>query len=499
MQAKHSIVILILSVLAALSACREPNEYHCPEGDLCVLPPQACGDITCEAPTPVCKSAGTETCVACTANEHCPRNSLPFCDTTVNECVECLVNADCDSELCVDQKCVAPEDVVYVTEDGDDARDCSKAAPCAKLDRALKLNPKYIKATGRLDDPMMGAKIDRSVTIFGVPGGTTLVRSMAGPVVEVTKTATVLSMLDLEIVGDAPGGAGNGMDIKDGATVKLTRVNARKNTLLGIFVEKGTLVMRDSNVFENTGIGVVVKDGSLESTNSTFYKNTGVAAIQTQTNGTLTMKDSKVYQNAIGVQVMGGTATIDHSWIYSNTGSAGIVSINPSILTIRSSVLSGNTGLNGALDVAGVFTIKNNIISANGNNLMTTYGIRLNSSSGTFEFNTVADNSTGGTPDLGVSCGLPFTISNNIIVGNITNGCTNTFSLMDIQDSNMSNITGNPMFTDMGNDPLNPAFYRIRAGSVAKDKANPASTEMSDIDGEPRSDGKPDMGADEYN
>ena len=77
-----------------------------------------------------------------------------------------------------------------------------------------------------------------------------------------------------------------------------------------------------------------------------------------------------------------------------------------------------------------------------------------------------------------------------------TVGCTVTYSLTDALATN-GNKVGVPLFIDFGINPLVAGFYRIMAGSPAKNSANPAATITVDIDGDPRPAGLADMGADE--
>lgn len=449
MQGNRSIVfsILVVSILAAISACREPNPFYCPAGEQCAPLPESCGDIDCELPTPVCKSAEQGTCVACTTDTHCPTRN-PVCDMAVNQCVECRVSTDCtESALCLaDNKCAEPDDVAYVDEQGNDANECTLTKPCATLDRGVSLGRKYIKATGRLND---GAKVDKSVSIFGEPG-TRLVRSMNGTVLEIKSAATV-SLRDLEIEGGSA--TGIGVLIKESAIVTMTRVSVHNHNPTGVEVLLGKLTMNDSSVFGNA---------------------------------------------VLGVNIVGTAATIERSSIYGNTGTAGIASAPGSTVTISSSVIAKNTGSYG-LSLEGIVSVKNSVISANRSaNLIA--GVLLLSIPMVFEFNTVSDNATTGT-DLGVSCGTPGTkISNNILTGNaISAVCDVQHSLTDAPvPSGTGNKPGAPMFINV-DDPLNPMFYRIRTGSEAKDSADPNAREAKDIDGQERSDSRNDMGADELN
>lgn len=94
-------------------------------------------------------------------------------------------------------------------------------------------------------------------------------------------------------------------------------------------------------------------------------------------------------------------------------------------------------------------------------------------------------------------CNGAVTVTNSILTGNdVTGACAVTYSLTDTL-TGTGNKIGAPMFVDVGIDPLAAGFYRIAAGSPARDSANPAATLMVDIDGDPRPAGSADMGADE--
>ncbi|HWU89756.1 MAG TPA: right-handed parallel beta-helix repeat-containing protein [Kofleriaceae bacterium] len=503
---------VIVSILVVASACREVNpEYcaakmaanevdpDCPQGGEKCSSSDECG-----APTPVC-NLEKMACVQCLQETDCT-GVRPVCDQARNVCVECQRHDQCASELCLDNgSCADPADVAYVSDNGSNSQMCSKDMPCQNLGQALSVMRKFIKVTGTIN---AAASINgdmlalKTFSIYGEPGMSSLTRPDNGTVLKIEKGVNI-ALFDLSIAGSPTKGVG--LEIKDSNTVvSTTRVSVQGNKGtgagegLGVLLTAGSLTMNDSSVSDNVAIGVLVMAGSFESNRSSIYKNQGTAGVQTS--GSFTMRDSKVYQNQIGVNVLGGTTTFDHSWIYENTGSAGVISAAGSMVTIGSSVIAGNTGTRGGLDIDGIFSISNNIISANGNPATTLSGVRLGSSTGTFQFNTVADNATTGL-DLGIACSAPFAISNNILTGNTANGCAVTYSLTDAPVlSGMGNKTGDPMFIKL-TDPLDPTFYRILSGSAAKDSADPAatSTVMKDIDGQARSDGKPDMGADEYN
>jgi hypothetical protein len=356
---------------------------------------------------------------------------------------------------------------------------CSKDMPCQTLGQALMVSRKYIKVIGRIDGPattingeMVGTQ---NLYIFGDPGTSILTRSMNGSILKIEKGANV-SLIDIAIIGGT-GTDSIGLEIKDSATkVSTTRVaihGHKGGGGMGVLLTAGSLTMANSEVYENSITGLLVS-------------------------GSLTMRDSKVFQNPIGVNLTAtGTAAIEHSWLYGNTGTAAIISVTGSMVSISSSVIGGNTGAY-ALMIAGTYTIKNNIISGNGNPSATTAGVLLTSATGTFEFNTVADNATMGA-DLGISCAVVgVKISNSILTGNAILGCDVTYSLADTAITGTGNEVGVPMFIKLV-DPLDPTFYRIMSGSDARDSADPDAREMADIDSQLRSDSRNDMGADEYN
>jgi hypothetical protein len=364
------------------------------------------------------------------------------------------MNADCESTLCIDNACVRIEEVAFVSEDGVLNPMCSKDMPCQTIGQALGVSRKYIKVTGRIDaaTTINGDQFgSNTLAIYGEPGMSTLTRSLDGSVLRIEKGADV-SLFDIAITGSSANSVG--LEIRDSGTkVAVTRVSFHDH--------KGS-----------TGTGIVVMAGAL------------------------TMKDSKVFQNPVGVSVM-GTAAIEHSWVYGNTGTAAIASVAGSMVTIGSSVIAGNSGTY-ALSIAGTYSIKNNIISGNGNPSATTAGVLLTSTTGAFEFNTVSDNATIGA-DLGVSCAVAgVKISNSILTGNALLGCDVTYSLADTAITGTGNEVGIPMFIKLV-EPLDPTFYRISSGSDARDSADPAAMEAKDIDGQARADGRRDMGADEYN
>lgn len=458
MQRKHWLVVVALLVLGTFG-CRELNrEPYCnahPDDPDCGPKPEMCGETMCALPTPVCEPT-TTTCVQCVDDRHCLNE---HCNAQ-HTCVECVTDDNCDSNLCLaDNRCAAPEDVVYVG--GDNATmnaTCSLDSPCQNLTQGINAlgARKYIKVTGLIVvEPKEVTLTDKNVTILG-KSGAKISRTGDGEVLIIKGMMTPeVTLVDLEIVGNAGASGKDCVEIADKAIVTMVRVDVHGHGQAGVSLA-GTakLVMTESQVHDNLMEGVVVA---------------------------------------------GGTAEIRRSWLYSNKGNGGVYTTSGTTTTIESSVITANVGMFGA-SIAGNYTIKNNIISANGNPTVTASGVVLNSASGVFEFNTVADNATTNT-DQGIGCSVAgVMVSNNILTGNTVTGCIVTYSLTDsfLPDiPGLGNMKGDPMFVKV-TEPLQPTFYRIMAGSKARDIADPAATLDVDIDGEPRNDARKDVGADEF-
>ncbi len=458
MQGKHWLIIV---AMLALGACdwKVRNEYRCPDGEFCPPVGGPCsGDNECRAPTPVCNE-DANVCVECMENRDCAA-SRPICSTQ-NECVQCQSDDDCDSKLCLlDGACAAPGEVTYVG--GPNAMDnpaCTIDKPCQNLEQGLRgmALRRYIKLTGTIVETDKRT-ISKTVSIYG-RSSAQISSSKAGEVLLLKGMgAPIIQLIDLEIIGNMGATGKDCVMLSENAQVTMTRVHVRNHNEAGISLE-GTakLVLEESQIHDNA------KDG---------------------------------------VKATGGTLEIRRSFIYLNKGTAGVFALGAGMVTIDSSVITRNTGTNGGVSISGPLSILNSIISGNGDSGTVVGGLTLNSNNATFEFNTVADNASSGTPDLGMSCLNPIDVSNSILTGNLVNGCNVTFSLVDSATPGNGNMVGMPMFlsADAAN-PASPMFYRISRMSAARDLANTAATLDVDIDGQKRGtleDARRDMGADEF-
>lgn len=455
------LVVVVVSVFAlAASACKAPNPHRCPDGEFC--PPDArgddrCGELTCRAPTPVCETT-TTTCVECTENEDCAA-SRPVCSAQ-RTCVQCQVHGDCaESGLCLlGGTCADRGDVAYVGGANASSNTiCSIDMPCQNLAQALMtvMSRRYVKVTGAIVHNAVTTIDDKNANIYGGPGAK-LSRSSNDQVL-IIKGSSKVALIDLEIVGNTSSGDKSCVEISEAAEVTMTRVDLHGH---------------------------------------------GKAGVSLSGTGKLVLSESRVRDHALdGLRVTGGNLEIRRSSIHGNKGTAGVYTTTTGLVTIESSVIAANTGSAGGVSILGPFSIRNSIISGNGNGTATSSagGLTLNplvAEDATFEFNTVADNASGNLT-TGIWCLIPFGVSSSILTNNTVLGCDVTYSLTDLTGTpTATNRVGNPMFVTK--TLLDPMFFRIGEQSEARDGADPAATLDVDIDGDPRPAMGKDMGADEY-
>jgi hypothetical protein len=343
-------------------------------------------------------------------------------------------------------------------------KSCLIEAPCADMKDALAPAAlrKYIKVTGLVTSADKADINNKKAIIYGDQG--VLASVAPGNVLDIHGTSDV-TLIDLDIQGNAGTGSENCVDIETTSSVVMMRVNVHNHALAGIGMNYGTpkLVMIDSTVHDNT----------LE-----------------------------------GVKVAAGTLEVRHSSIYANKGTAGVSAMNAAMVTIDSSTITGNTGSKGGVSIdTSPFVVRNSIITNNGT-ASTTGGLALSSTNGVVDFCTIANNISAAGGNAGVSCTGTINISNSILTGNnstvpIAASCIVTNSLWTTLPAppGAGNIMGDPMFLNT-TDRSNPGFFRIKSASAARNKVSLSSPSPAnvtdDIDGQPRDDGLRDMGADEY-
>jgi hypothetical protein len=268
--------------LVLLVACKTANPLSCELDENRDLPECGGVDTDCQ---PACGTG--QICVmgacACTANEGCigdPAGSI--CDD--GTCVPCTAHEQCfDSQLCLLTEpglgtCAAPEDVLYVAEDGTDPT-CQRDAPCGDLEAARDLIDdddlrRIIKITGAIINPKEAVfdTAEGTVRIFGAPGAS-LSRSGTGTIFDVKGSAN-LTIHGLEIARASV----HGVQVTNLASAHLERVVIHGAGGLGVSATgTGKLTLRRSVIANNDGGGVDIDGLEVEMTNTIVVAN-GVTA-----------------------------------------------------------------------------------------------------------------------------------------------------------------------------------------------------------------------------
>jgi len=191
----------------------------------------------------------------------------------------------------------------------------------------------------------------------------------------------------------------------------------------------------------------------------------------------------------------------------------GVLGAGGATVTMERNLVVSNTG--GGVFVAGDYFIRNNIIVKNGNSGLNWGGVKLEPSiiaNCRFVNNTVANNETRANNDKeagGVRCEVANTpLMNSILWGNTPSdtdqqyspNCVPSHCDFELQSGSAvaPNLSVNPMFIG-GSDDTKDSYYHLQNASPVKNKGNPNATSLplDDYDGDPRSDGLPDIGADE--
>jgi hypothetical protein len=201
------------------------------------------------------------------------------------------------------------------------------------------------------------------------------------------------------------------------------------------------------------------------------------------------------------VQAVGGAELLFEDGLINDTHCVGLRCFEATCELLRSEV-SGNSG-GGVWARSATIRIINSLIVDNGETGQVG-GVTLEQPllGSAFIHNTVAYNANQAEANAGVSCsGDPVEIENSILWGNEgaeVSACPVSYSALSQELDTFTNLGGNqidvdPLFVEDGED------FHLQPGSPCRNAANPNPSLQvgNDIDGEPRSDGLPDMGADE--
>ena len=470
----------------AMGTCVECTEnVHCTaEGESCnpingqctteivvQCDPDDGGDATCAANNDVgdyCSDVGA--CADCLVDDHCSANvAEAICGQESLTCRGCEVGgSDCETGLCGTNQegvCIQPNEVIYVNGGtGVDVGACDEANPCKTIAGGIeKVEPGrniILVAAGMyperlvVSDKSFSVIADGNVSINPPSGGDTAVLTLSG-------TADV-TLVGIEVT-NANGAVDSDAIACSNATAALTLIGSSVigSRDIGIESDNCTLSIQDSEVSGNTGIGISATGGTLEVQDSEVSGNTGIGI--SATGGTLEVLRSEILNNAAG----------------------GLVS-------------------NGAN-----YTIVNNIIGLNGfASGASVSGADLTAGGATtevFEFNTVAFNRRGTSNNrMAMQCDSTNLVMRNCIfmleddaTFSLIDDCNSEFSLIDMDSTGDSGEATSPLSANATFVNAAEGDFHLIEGSPGIDVAN-GTPPATDIDGDPRTAGMADMGADEF-
>ena len=404
------------------------------------------------------------------------------CETTIVEdggvdsaSGSCSLDDECTSGVCKDSGvCEGVENVLYVSADGVSAGACPSDARCDIVYALSKITTQQhtIRIANGTYDIASDLVVDRTkpdVTIVGGRGAV-LRRASAGVVIDVRGVTS----------GVGPTLTLRGMTINKGvncfwAGLRLQRAlmdNASGEPIPWIASYECKLVVDDSELRDSPSDGISGMYSDLEMARSTVTGSSG-----------------------FGISVERGVfhiaaSTIDHN------AKLGIQLFNVTSFELKQSLVSHNL-LGGVASVGGPFDVTNNVVVRNGIQADDCEfgGLRL-VGTGRAIHNTIALNNS--PPDASYAGGIYCEggeAGNNIIVSNQrgneelpnaqTGGtCSTTGSLIDPSYNT-------PVFVDFLTDD-----FHIASASPAVNAGGMPQVDV-DFDGEPRSDGAADVGADE--
>ncbi|MDQ3365111.1 MAG: right-handed parallel beta-helix repeat-containing protein [Myxococcota bacterium] len=374
-----------------------------------------------------------------------------------------------------DGACEAIENILYVSPEGVSAGQCPQTAPC-EIHFAKDLANSE-KSTIRLGN---GTYLMSSDFIVGVATPHLSIVGGRGAVIERTAPGFALRVVDssLTIRGIT---LHKGVEC-DRGSLELVRVvfdSPPSEARPWISTVNGcTSTLTESDLNDSTSDGIVVTTGSLTATKSAIRRSAG-HGIRIESNATSQITDSVIADN----RMLGVSAIISRLGVH------------------RSLVFGNRAG--GLSSIGGTYDVTNNFVSRNGNNASAAFGgMRLESTQAgnRAAHNTIVDNNcdVNATPVLsgGFFC-TGGSAPNNLILDNSRGNA----SLENAQTGGTCNFGGSLIaesalgfFVSLGS--LTPADYHLVAPNAAVNGGVTGNI-TDDIDGQARSDGMPDIGADE--
>ena len=350
----------------------------------------------------------------------------------------CATDPECPSQVCSPDGCVAPSAVRYVGPIGSDSGPCTQSEPCSTIARALAVHgtPAYV-----------------SIAFGSYPAS-----------VVINPLNQAEPAFDVWLIGSGP--------LRP--VVLATDDGSNRD---GLEVYRGAVHLRHLEV-----------RGSLS--------NTASDAIWTDVGTTVTLDDVVVSSaRNDGFECNDCTLVADRS-IFRGNARLGLRAVSGSV-TVRGSQFRNNAG--GGAELSGDdCTVTSSLFVDNGNDTAAFGGASLSCTTHRFDGNTLAGNRATTTAAVGVRClSAATTVNRNNLFahpGTAAGSCSYTYSLFasGMAPPGTGNRIGPPDFTSTGDyhiTPTSPAYGNGTSAGI--------SVFETDLDGEPRIQGRIDIGADE--
>ncbi|MCB9098783.1 MAG: right-handed parallel beta-helix repeat-containing protein [Anaerolineales bacterium] len=326
-------------------------------------------------------------------------------------------------------------------------------SPCETIQRAINQATSGDEIRVATGDYSENITINKALTLKG--GYTTTDWVAANPAVNVT-TIDAQGVDRVIHVTTAVAVTISGFDITGGS---------RSDVAGGIYNERGTLTIENSDIFGNSATGTA-SGGAIVNGNP----SSGSVA-------QLTIKNSRIYENSASggaggaIRVLTGTVVIEASEIFSNTaGDAGGIDANDGTVILRSNLIYNNQATSFAAGGVGVVDadvdLTNNTIF--GNDSAVRGGGVFYSGSGSVDIvnSLIAANTA-------VSGGGIYSSANNITInftdffGNSADDINNGSGSVDPTTIGSSNFVRNPLFVNPAtfNLHLSPSSPAINSGT----------------------------------
>lgn len=455
-----------LVMIVGANACTRANPDYCDQDTDCMNGEVCNLDINRCIPDP----AGSD----CSSNDECPAER-PICAEDA-ACRSCLADAECASSVCrTDGTCELSERILYARPNGIASGECTAADPCS-LSHAQSL------------------LTSERGTIHLADGTYPLTSSF---VIYDAKQVTIVGSRNARMERTSPGFSFEIMGIGTTATLRgftLTRGLTCSNAALDMSrmaLHSGneprpwissvgcTLNVSESELSDGLDKAIVVSGGSASVTGTKIERTAGDA-----------------------LEISNATATIKTSTITESTG-IGVTAQGGALIVQRSSISANRMG--GIRSTQGTFEIVNNFVFQNGNAANSTFGgmhLDSNAAQSRVQHNTVTRNDCDVNVEPpfsgGVYCNLPFPSNacGNVIANNFR-GNTTYQNAQTGGNCFFGCSLVKPDTIEIGCAPGSNECHLSGNGGLALDAGTDLGV-MEDFDGEPRSDGKPDFGADEF-